>query len=52
MKLLIDNKMVETQAGKTILEAALDSGIYIPNLCKHPDLESAGGCRLCVVEIE
>lgn len=52
MKLLIDNKVVEAQAGKTILEAALDSGIYIPHLCKHPDLEAAGGCRLCVVEIE
>lgn len=52
MKLLIDHKIVETQVGKTILEAALDSGIYIPHLCKHPDLEAAGGCRLCVVEIE
>jgi len=35
-----------------ILEAALDAGIYIPNLCHHPDLKPIGACRLCVVEVE
>ena len=52
IKLTIDGKAVEAQAGKTVLEAALDAGIYIPNLCYHPDIPPIGACRLCVVEID
>jgi formate dehydrogenase beta subunit len=52
IKLNIDGHDVETQAGKTVLEAALDAEIYIPHLCHHPDLSPIGACRLCVVEIE
>jgi NADPH-dependent glutamate synthase beta subunit-like oxidoreductase/formate hydrogenlyase subunit 6/NADH:ubiquinone oxidoreductase subunit I/ferredoxin len=48
----IDGREVETGKGKTVLSAALDAGIYIPNLCHHPDLKPIGACRLCVVEIE
>ena len=48
----IDGHEVETSKGKTVLEAALDAGIYIPHLCYHPDLTSVGACRLCIVEIE
>jgi formate dehydrogenase (NADP+) alpha subunit len=39
------------EKGTIILDAALDNGIYIPNLCHHPDLKPAGMCRLCMVEI-
>lgn len=52
MKIIIDGKTVNTVAGKSVLDAALEAGIYIPHLCKHPDLEAVGGCRLCSVEIE
>jgi len=52
IKLNIDGRDVETEAGKSILEAALDAGIYIPHLCHHPDLPPIGACRLCIVEIE
>ncbi len=52
IKLTIDGRQVVTTAGKSVLEAALDAGIYIPNLCYHPDLSSTGACRLCVVEID
>ena len=52
MKLTIDSTVVEVAEGTTILQAALENNIYIPHLCKHPDLEAAGGCRLCVVEIK
>ena len=38
--------------GVSILDAALEAGIFIPHLCSHPDLEAKGGCRLCSVEIE
>jgi len=49
---LLDGRPIETAAGKTVLEAALDAGVYIPNLCYSPLLEGYGGCRLCLVEIE
>jgi len=52
IKLNIDGRDIETQAGKSVLEAALDTGIYIPHLCHHPDLPAIGACRLCIVEIE
>lgn len=52
MKLTINGAEVEAREGQNVLEAALDAGIYIPHLCKHPDLEAVGGCRLCMVEIE
>ena len=50
--LTIDGREVETKNGKTVLEAALEGGIYIPHLCHHPNLTPVGVCRLCVVEIE
>lgn len=52
VSLTIDGKKIETEKGKTVLEAALESGIYIPHLCYHPDLSPFGACRLCVVEID
>ena len=52
IKLTIDGHDVETQRGKSILEASLDAGIYIPHLCYHADLSPIGACRLCVVEVE
>jgi formate dehydrogenase beta subunit len=48
----IDGHEVKTGKGKTVLEAALDAGIYIPSLCHHPDLSPLGACRLCIVDIE
>jgi formate dehydrogenase alpha subunit len=48
----IDGVEVPAERGATVLQAALAQGIYIPHLCHHPDLESAGICRLCLVEIE
>ncbi|MDD5064601.1 MAG: FAD-dependent oxidoreductase [Phycisphaerae bacterium] len=52
IKLNINGRKIETQAGKTVLEAALDAGIYIPNLCYHPDIPPIGSCRLCIVKID
>lgn len=52
IKLTINGKEIETQAGKTVLEAALQAGIYIPNLCYHPDIPPIGSCRLCIVKID
>lgn len=48
----IDGRDIETKKGRTVLEAALEAGVYIPHLCHHPDLIPVGGCGLCRVEIE
>ena len=48
----IDGVQVKTQPGKMVLEAAIDSGIYVPYLCYHPGMKPFAACRLCVVEVE
>lgn len=35
----IDGQDIEAREGQTILQVALDSGIYIPHLCYHPQLD-------------
>lgn len=53
VELIIDEKQVKAEPGTKILKAALDNGIYIPNLCYIPEAELPfGGCRLCYVDIE
>ncbi|MBM4443965.1 MAG: ferredoxin [Chloroflexi bacterium] len=51
--LTIDGREVRARRGERLLWAALDNGIYIPNLCaiREADLPF-GSCRLCFVEIE
>lgn len=48
----IDEIQINANEGQSLLDAALEAGIYIPHICSHPDLEAQGGCKLCVVEIE
>ena len=52
VKLIINGRHITAENGMTVLEAAQAAGIYIPTLCADPDLESNGGCRLCIVEVE
>lgn len=52
IRIYIDGREAEIEAGSTILEAARSMGIDIPTLCYHPALEPFGACRLCSVEIE
>ena len=52
VNITIDGKAIVADETKTVLEAALDNGIYIPHLCHHDDLHPNGGCRLCVVKQE
>lgn len=51
IKLSIDGKEIATTEGTSVLEAALQNGVYIPHLCHHPDLPENGSCRLCVVQV-
>ena len=50
--LTIDGVEVTTERGKTVIQAAMDAGIYIPYLCYYPTMKPYGACRMCVVQVE
>lgn len=50
-QIIIDGQRIETTAGKTIIEAAVDNGLSIPHFCWHPALTVAGNCRMCLVNV-
>jgi NADH-quinone oxidoreductase subunit G len=50
-QIIIDGQRIEAAAGKTIIEAALDSSMTIPHFCWHPGLSVAGNCRMCLVNV-
>ena len=53
ISLTIDSKTIRTKEGKTLLWAALENDIYIPNLCAiHDKAEPSASCRLCFVDVE
>ena len=51
INITINGKAVTANPGESILSASLAAGIFIPNLCYHPDLEPLSACNLCYVEI-
>ena len=52
VNITIDGVAYKAKKGRSVLEAALDNGVYIPYLCWHPILKAYGACRMCVVEVE
>jgi bidirectional [NiFe] hydrogenase diaphorase subunit len=51
--LTIDGKKIKAPRGQKVLWAALDNGIYIPNLCALRERSvPKASCRLCWVEIK
>lgn len=48
----IDGKALTVPKGTFIIEAAMDSGTYIPHFCYHKKLSIAANCRMCLVEVE
>ena len=52
VNLTIDGRAVTVAKGRTVLQAAIDSGIKIPYYCYHPGLGIDGSCRVCIVKIE
>ncbi|MEN6489557.1 MAG: NADH-dependent [FeFe] hydrogenase, group A6 [Smithella sp.] len=53
VKVTIDNREVEVEAGVTILEAAKQHGIKIPTLCAWTEANhTPGACRVCMTEVE
>ena len=49
--LTIDGKHVSVDERATILDAAVEAGIYIPTLCHLEGVYDVGACRLCLVEV-
>ena len=52
IKLTIDGVEIEAKPGQNVLQAAIDSNVYIPYLCYWPGLKPYGACRMCCVEVE
>ncbi|MCC7430319.1 molybdopterin-dependent oxidoreductase [bacterium] len=51
-KIKLNGRVLEVEAGKTILQVASENGIEIPHYCYHPKLSVAGNCRMCLVEVQ
>jgi NADH dehydrogenase/NADH:ubiquinone oxidoreductase subunit G len=48
----VDGKPLEVKADLSLLQACLENGIYIPNLCFLEDAPAPqASCRLCFVEV-
>lgn len=47
----LDGKEIPFKEGQTIIEAALEAGVYIPHLCYHPEFRPHGSCMLCTVSV-
>ena len=51
VNLTINDKQIQAEEGKVIIEVARENGIDIPTLCYDEAVSSYGACRLCLVEI-
>jgi len=47
----VDGAKISAPEGTSVLDAALEAGICIPNLCHMPGVEPIGACRVCIVEV-
>lgn len=52
VNIFINGVSYEADTEKTLLDNILDNGVNLPHLCHNKQLESYGGCGLCVVEVE
>jgi formate dehydrogenase alpha subunit len=52
VKLTIDGRNVEVDAGATVLDAVNRLEIPLPQLCKDPDRSPLGACRTCLVHVD
>jgi len=48
----INDEPVRVDKGTNVLEACRANGYDVPSLCYIKDINTAGSCRVCVVEIE
>lgn len=52
VKITIDGKELEVEAGTNLIEAAALLNTKIPHYCYHPGLRADGNCRMCLVQVE
>ena len=52
VNIFINGKECKADTEKTLLDDILDNGINLPHLCHNPQVESYGGCGLCLVMVE
>ena len=52
INLSINGKLVSVRDGSSVLDAINQSGTYISQLCKDPDMSPIGACRTCLVQID
>lgn len=50
MRITIDNKEVEVQAGETLIEVARRTGFPVPSLCYAKGAKHKASCMVCVVK--
>lgn len=48
----INDEPVQADKGTNVLEACRANGYDVPSLCYIRDINTAGSCRVCIVEIE
>jgi len=51
-EIFINGQAVQAREDQTVLQVALENGIFIPYFCWHPNLSVAGNCRMCLVDVE
>jgi formate dehydrogenase alpha subunit len=52
IRMNLNGRPAVAKRGQTLLEAAQENGVDIPNLCHDPRLRPSGSCRLCLVEVD
>ena len=52
VNIFINGKEYKADTEKTLLDNILQNGIDLPHLCHNPQVESYGGCGLCLVMVE
>ncbi len=52
VNITVNGKSIVAHTELTLLDNILNNGIYLPHLCHNKDLESYGGCGLCLVMVE
>lgn len=46
----INNREIKVEEGTSVMKAIQQTGIHVPNLCWHDDLEHFTSCMLCLVK--
>lgn len=48
----LDGEDVPFAPGRTVIQAALAAGHYVPHLCYHPEFKPHGSCKLCTLKVD